>query len=146
MKISIAMLLLVISSICHSQTVIIVPTTAGGAVDLLARKFTKFAEIKTGKSFIVENIGGAGGNIVNGTQVNPKNGGPVFNIDNIEYDNGKKFNYYIYKDADSIFMAGAGGGQAWLITDNTDKDNRKIIIPGSTVDHLTDTDLTYINP
>ena len=53
MKISIAMLLLVISSICHSQTVIIVPTTAGGAVDLLARKFTKFAEIKTGKSFIV---------------------------------------------------------------------------------------------
>ena len=63
MKISIAMLLLVISSICHSQTVIIVPTTAGGAVDLLARKFTKFAEIKTGKSFIVENIGGAGGNI-----------------------------------------------------------------------------------
>ena len=91
-------------------------------------------------------FGGAGGNIVNGTQVNPKNGGPVFNIDNIEYDDGKKFNYYIYKDADSIFMAGAGGGQAWLITDNTDKDNRKIIIPGSTVDHLIDTDLTYINP
>ena len=30
--------------------------------------------------------------------------------------------------------------------DNTDKDNSKIIIPGSTVDHLIDTDLTYINP
>jgi hypothetical protein len=91
-------------------------------------------------------FGGEGGNIVNGTQVNPKNGGPVLNIDNIEYADGKKVNYYIYKDADSIFMAGAAGGQAWLITDNTDKNNRQIIIPGSRVDHLTDLDLTYINP
>ena len=56
-------ILLLFSSVCLGQTAMIVPTTAGGAVDLLARKFTKFAEQKTGKSFIVENIGGAGGNI-----------------------------------------------------------------------------------
>lgn len=59
----VASLLLLFSSLCYSQTNVIVPTTAGGAVDLLARKFIKFAEQKTGKSFIVENIGGAGGNI-----------------------------------------------------------------------------------
>jgi tripartite-type tricarboxylate transporter receptor subunit TctC len=56
-------ILLFVSSICYSQTIVTVPTTAGGAVDLLARKFTKFVEIKTGKSFLVENLGGAGGNI-----------------------------------------------------------------------------------
>lgn len=60
---SIIIFLLLFSSVCFSRTVMIVPTTAGGAVDLLARKFTKFAELKTGKSFVVENIGGAGGNI-----------------------------------------------------------------------------------
>jgi tripartite-type tricarboxylate transporter receptor subunit TctC len=59
----VASLLLLFSSLCYSQTNVIVPTTAGGAVDLLARKFTKFAELKTRKSFVVENIGGAGGNI-----------------------------------------------------------------------------------
>jgi tripartite-type tricarboxylate transporter receptor subunit TctC len=56
-------ILLLFSSACLGQTTMIVPTTAGGAVDLLARKFIKFAEIKTGRSFVVENIGGAGGNI-----------------------------------------------------------------------------------
>lgn len=56
-------LLLCISSIGYSQTTVTVPTTAGGAVDLLARKFAKFAELKTGKPFVVENLGGAGGNI-----------------------------------------------------------------------------------
>lgn len=56
-------ILLLFSSVCLGQTAVIVPTTAGGAVDLLARKFTKFAELRTGRSFVVENIGGAGGNI-----------------------------------------------------------------------------------
>lgn len=63
MKKIIALLSLVLSSACYSQTLITVPTTAGGAVDLLARKFAKFAELKTGKPFVVENLGGAGGNI-----------------------------------------------------------------------------------
>ena len=56
-------LLLCISSICYSQTIITVPTTAGGAVDSLTRKFAKYAELKSGQSFVVENVGGAGGNI-----------------------------------------------------------------------------------
>jgi hypothetical protein len=56
-------ILLFVSSVCYSQTTITVPTTAGGAVDSLTRKFAKFAELKSGQSFIVENLGGAGGNI-----------------------------------------------------------------------------------
>ena len=48
---------------CYSQPIITVPTTAGGAVDTMARKFAKFAELKTGTPFVIENIGGAGGNI-----------------------------------------------------------------------------------
>jgi tripartite-type tricarboxylate transporter receptor subunit TctC len=55
--------LIFFSTSCISQTLIIVPTTAGGAVDSLTRKFAKFAELKSGQSFIVENLGGAGGNI-----------------------------------------------------------------------------------
>ena len=90
-------------------------------------------------------FGGAGGNIVNGVAINPKNGGPIFNIDNIEYGE-KKINYYIYKDADSVFMCGPGGGQAWLITDATNEDNRSVVIPGSIIEYLIDTDLTQINP
>jgi hypothetical protein len=61
-KLAVAILLSV-SSICHSQTTITVPTTAGGAVDSLTRKFAKFAELKYGQSFVIENLGGAGGNI-----------------------------------------------------------------------------------
>jgi hypothetical protein len=56
-------ILFLISSVVQSQTIITVPTTSGGAVDILARKFAKFAELKTGNTFIIENIGGAGGNI-----------------------------------------------------------------------------------
>jgi tripartite-type tricarboxylate transporter receptor subunit TctC len=56
-------LLLTISSISYSQTIITVPTTAGGSVDTMARKFAKFAELKTGTTFVIENVGGAGGNI-----------------------------------------------------------------------------------
>lgn len=60
-KLLITMLLL--STTCYAQTIITVPTTAGGAVDSLTRKFAKFAELKTGNSFVIENLGGAGGNI-----------------------------------------------------------------------------------
>lgn len=91
-------------------------------------------------------FGGDGGNVINGVVKNPTNGGPVLNIDNIEYADGKKVDYYIYKDADSVFMAGAAGGQAWLITDSTNNNSRTITIPGSTITHLTDVDLTYIKP
>lgn len=54
-------LLLLISTNSWSVTKVIVASTAGGSVDLLSRQFVKFAEIDTGKEFIVENNGGAGG-------------------------------------------------------------------------------------
>ena len=65
MKKILILLLVVLSSVCYAQTTttIIVPSGAGGSVDILARKFAKFAELKTNKPFIVENIGGAGGSI-----------------------------------------------------------------------------------
>ena len=63
MKKIVILLLVLLSPICHGQTTIIVSSGAGGSVDILARKFAKFAELKTNKPFIVENIGGAGGSI-----------------------------------------------------------------------------------
>jgi len=54
-------LLLLISTNSWSVNKVIVASTAGGSVDLLSRQFVKFAEIDTGKEFIVENNGGAGG-------------------------------------------------------------------------------------
>jgi tripartite-type tricarboxylate transporter receptor subunit TctC len=56
-------ILLLLSPTCYSQTTITVPTTAGGAVDSLTRKFAKFVELKSGQTFVIENLGGAGGNI-----------------------------------------------------------------------------------
>jgi hypothetical protein len=61
--------------------------------------------------------GGYGGT----STTNPTNGGPIFNLDNI-LDNSdvsapKKIQYYIYKDIDSRFYAGPGGGKAVVITD-----------------------------
>jgi hypothetical protein len=87
-------------------------------------------------------FGGAGGSIAGpGTK-----GGPIFNLDHVEYSDGKKINYLVYKDCDSVFMAGAAGGQMWLVTDNTNEDKREIIIPGSTIEYLIDIDLRQINP
>ena len=51
------------STTCFGQTLIIVPTAPGGAVDTLSRKFSQYAELKTNRSFIIENVSGAGGNI-----------------------------------------------------------------------------------
>jgi tripartite-type tricarboxylate transporter receptor subunit TctC len=62
-KLVVNFILLLFSAVCLGQTSMIVPTAAGGAVDSLTRKFSKFVELKTGRSFVVENIGGAGGNI-----------------------------------------------------------------------------------
>jgi tripartite-type tricarboxylate transporter receptor subunit TctC len=63
MKKILILLLVVLSPLCYSQTTIIVPSGAGGSVDSLARKFAKFAELKTSKTFVVENVSGAGGSI-----------------------------------------------------------------------------------
>jgi hypothetical protein len=63
MKKIISLMLLLACSICYGQTLIVVPTAAGGATDLLARKFAQFVEVKTKKNFRIENVPGAGGNI-----------------------------------------------------------------------------------
>lgn len=76
---------------------------------------------------------------------NSKDGGPVFNLDNVE-NNSQKIQYYIYKDTDSIFYAGIAGGQALVITDNTNSNDKQLIVPGSKINHITDVDLRLINP
>ena len=54
------------------------------------------------------------------------NGGPIFKFDNIQYKdppddlNTRTIEYYIYKDVNSFFRAGVGGGKGLLITDTTD--------------------------
>jgi len=91
-------------------------------------------------------FGGSPQYFYNGQYINPNDGGPIFNLDHVEYSDGKKINYLVYKDCDSVFMAGAAGGQMWLVTDNTNEDKREIIIPGSTIEYLIDIDLRQINP
>jgi len=86
-------------------------------------------------------FGGAGGSIAGpGTK-----GGPIFNLDNVVNDVTKKIQYYIYKDTDSIFYAGIGGGSALIVTDNTTSDTKTIIVPGSEINYITDTDLRFID-
>jgi hypothetical protein len=54
-----------------------------------------------------------------------KNGGPIFKFDDVKYNdssdslNIRTIQYYIYKDVDSVFYAGIGGGQGLLLTDQT---------------------------
>jgi hypothetical protein len=77
-----------------------------------------------------ENIGlyGYGGEGLtwkpDGTYTDALNGGPIFNFDNFEIrqsdESVKKIQYYIYKDNDTRFYAGAGGSQGLLITDTTE--------------------------
>jgi len=53
----------------------------------------------------------------------------------------RKFNYYIYKDVDSVFYAGAAGSKGWLITENTNETENKVKIAGSQITHLLDYNL-----
>jgi tripartite-type tricarboxylate transporter receptor subunit TctC len=65
-KILISLFLLLLSSIALANTTIIVPFSAGGAIDKMAREFSFFVKSKTGENFVVENRVGAGS--VVGTQ------------------------------------------------------------------------------
>ena len=47
----------------QKQTTIVVPFTAGGTTDMFGRILANGLQAKLGKPFIVENRGGAGGNI-----------------------------------------------------------------------------------
>lgn len=46
---------------------LLVPSTAGGGIDLLARLFAQRLSEQMGQPFVVENMGGAGGTIASGT-------------------------------------------------------------------------------
>lgn len=46
---------------------LLVPSTAGGGIDLLARMFAQRLSEQMGQQFVVDNIGGAGGTIASGT-------------------------------------------------------------------------------
>jgi tripartite-type tricarboxylate transporter receptor subunit TctC len=48
---------------------IVVANTPGGPSDLVGRMITAALQQSTGKAFIIENIGGAGGNIGMGTRI-----------------------------------------------------------------------------
>lgn len=45
---------------------LLVPSTAGGGIDLLARMFAQRLSEQMGQAFVVENVGGAGGTIASG--------------------------------------------------------------------------------
>jgi hypothetical protein len=71
-------------------------------------------------------------------------GGPIFKFDDVKYNdtsdslNTRTIQYYVYKDLDSLFYAGIGGGQGLLITDETNK-GFSIPINGSeikTINHI----------
>lgn len=71
-------------------------------------------------------------------------GGPIFKFDDVKYNdasdslNTRTIQYYIYKDLDSLFYAGIGGGKGLLITDETNK-GFSILINGSeikTINHI----------
>lgn len=76
-----------------------------------------------------------------GTFSKPQNGGPVFKFDDIKYydssdpTNIRKIQYYIYKDVDSIFYAGVGGGAGLFITDQTNKGSQ-IVVDGSKIETI----------
>jgi hypothetical protein len=72
------------------------------------------------------------------------NGGPIFKFDDVKYNdtsdslNTRTIQYYVYKDLDSLFYAGIGGGQGLLLTDETNK-GFSIPINGSeikTINHI----------
>jgi hypothetical protein len=73
-------------------------------------------------------------------------GGPIFNLDNVLDTSNpsaiKKIQYYIYKDLDSKFYAGPGGGQSVVITD---KNKVSIALDGPQVNNLTHKDFRTPN-
>lgn len=65
----------------------------------------------------------------------PQNGGPCFNFDSYLY-NGYPIEYRIYKDTNSYFYAGVGGGKGWVITDSTTDGNNNQTIEGGQIKYL----------
>jgi tripartite-type tricarboxylate transporter receptor subunit TctC len=133
------LLLLVLSSNCYSQSTIIVPTTAGGSVDTMARKFAKFAESKTGTTFIIENIGGAGGNIgISKFLKSPPNSLMISSSSWYLSINQGKFNIEDFKPirilAESPFFLTVNSTQT-LTCEKLKTNNNKIFLGTATMSH-----------
>ena len=90
--------------------------------------------------------GGKGVKVTDSTNYTPAtDGGPIFKFDDVKYNdtsdtsNTRTIQYYIYKDLDSVFYAGIGGGKGLLLTDETNK-GFSIPINGSKIETI-----NYIN-
>jgi tripartite-type tricarboxylate transporter receptor subunit TctC len=59
----IMMLLLIFTNVAFAQTRVIIPFPAGGGTDLVGRIIFNSIEQKTGHHFVIESIGGAGGDV-----------------------------------------------------------------------------------
>lgn len=83
-------------------------------------------------------FGGAGATM----DANGQNGGCVFNLAKIPSQDGeKKINYYIYKDNDSSFLVGIGGGKSSTVEVSTNKSIPKIQIQGGKIDYVEERDI-----
>jgi len=72
----------------------------------------KFNLVLNFENISVVGYNGKGAEWNGDTVVDAENGGPIFDLDNLNYG-AKIFDYYINKDKDSIFYAGLGGGDAY---------------------------------
>ena len=72
----------------------------------------KFNLVLNFENISVVGYNGKGAEWNGDTVVDAENGGPIFDLDNLNYG-AKIFDYYINKDKDSIFYAGLGGDGAY---------------------------------
>lgn len=103
-----------------------------------------------------ENVGlygcGGDGGIQQSNNVftNAGNGGAIFNLDYIAYQDPsdstktRSIQYYIYKDVDSIFYAGAAGSAGVIVTDTTDN-QVQAVINGTTIKNMTSINLSQVH-
>ena len=70
-----------------------------------------------------------------GTYVDAKNGGPCLNFDAYTY-NGRSIEFRLYKDLNSLFYGGPGGGKGWIITDESTNNLNQVKINGGQLDNI----------
>jgi hypothetical protein len=81
----------------------------------------------------------------NGTFINAKNGGPCINFDSYFYDS-KPIEFRLYKDLNSLFYGGPGGGQGWAITDTSTTDINQLKLDGAEIESFDGFDLRQFIP
>ena len=71
-----------------------------------------------------------------------QNGGCVFNLAKIPSQDGeKKINYHIYKDNDSSFLVGVGGGKSYAVQLTNNQSIPAIQIQGGKIDYVEERDI-----